>query len=145
MARRFRFRPGNRFERIVIGTIAALALVAFLVTEAQSERLAMTLAVRNMRSGLQWAIAEHLVRGKDNRMGELVGANPIEFLGRSGETAKLSSRWRFDAQHQEVVYRPLITLAFGGSSELRWRVVGRTEPDGRVADVRLVEVPPRAD
>lgn len=130
---------------MVVGTIAALALVAFVVTEAQSERLAMTLAVRNMRSGLQWAVAEHLVRGKDNRMGDLVGANPIEFLGRNAEFARLSSRWHFDARHREVVYRPLITLAFGGSSELRWRVVGRTEPDGRVMDVRLVEVPPRTD
>ena len=130
---------------MVVGAIAALAVVAFLVTEAQSERLAMTLAVRHMRSGLQWAVAEHLLRGKDNRLGELVGANPIDFLGLGGENARLSSRWSFDGEHREVVYRPRITLAFGGSSELRWRIMGTTEADGRVMDVRLVEAPPREE
>ena len=128
---------------MVVGAIAALAFIGFLVAEAQSERLAMTLAVRNMRSGLQWAVAEHLLRGKDNRLGELVDANPIDFLGRGGENAKLSSRWQFDGEHHEIVYRPRITLAFGGSSELRWRIMGTTEPDGRVMGVRLVEVPSR--
>lgn len=143
MARIFRIVSG--FERSVILAMAGIVAVVFLVMEAQSERLEMTLAVRYMRSGLQWSISEHLMRGRDNQMGELVGANPIDFIGRGGEVRKLSSRWSFDGRHRELVYRPRMSLAFGGSDQLRWRVVGITGPDARVMGVRLVEVPPREE
>ena len=133
------------FERAVILAMAGIVAIVFLVMEAQSERLEMTLAVRYMRSGLQWTIAEHLMRGRDNQMGELVGANPIGFIGRGGEVRKLPARWGFDDRHRELVYRPRLKLAFGGSDELRWRVIGVTGTDGRVMGVRLVEVPPREE
>lgn len=134
--------PGTRFARFELAVIAAIALVAgivFLAVEAQSERLAMTLAIRNMRSGLRLAVAERLMRGEDAQIARIAAANPLDFLG-PREGGAPDARWQFDAGRGELVYRPRIRAAFGGSDELRWRIDATPAANGRIVGLRLVEV-----
>ena len=135
----------SRFELAVIAVIVAIAGIVFVAVEAQAERLEVTLAIRNMRSGLQLAMAQRLMRGEEDRMSELEGANPLDFLGLPG--AKYDApggRWQFDAKRHELIYRPGISVAFGGRAELRWSIEARRGPNGRVSDLRLREAPPDA-
>ena len=133
----------SRFELAVIAVVAGIIVLAMLVTEAQSERLAMTLAIRNMRTGLQLAMAEKLMRGEDKSMGELAETNPLELIGQpNGSSSGAIGDWQFDTRRHELIYRPLITMAFEGRSELRWHIAGVPGPSGRVTGLRLVEVSP---
>ncbi|CAG4885207.1 conserved protein of unknown function [Georgfuchsia toluolica] len=132
----------SRFELAVIAVVAGIFLLAMLVTEAQSERLAMTLAIRNMRTGLQLAMAEKLMRGEDKSMGTLAETNPLELIGRPNGGSGAKGDWQFDARRHELVYRPLIPMAFEGRSELRWHIVGISGPGGGVTGLRLAEVAP---
>ena len=101
----------------------------------------MTLAIRNMRTGLQLAMAEKLMRGEDKSMVELAGTNPLELIGQpNGGGAR--GDWQFDAERHELVYRPMIALAFEGRNELRWHIAGIPGSGGRVTGLRLVEVSP---
>ena len=135
----------SRFELAVIAVVAGIAVLAILVTEAESERLAMTLAIRNMRTGLQLAMAEKLMRGEDNSIAELAGTNPLDFIGQSnGSGSGVRGDWQFDARRHELVYRPMIALAFDGRNELRWHIAGISGPGGKAAGLRLVEVLPAA-
>lgn len=131
----------SRFELVVIAIVAGIIVLAVLVTEAQSERLAMTLAIRNMRTGLQLAMAEKLMRGEDKSMGELAETNPLELIGQSSGSG-VRGDWQFDARRHELVYRPLIAMAFEGRKELRWHIAGIPGPGGRVMGLRLVEIAP---
>lgn len=120
-------------------------MLAMLATEAQSERLAMTLAIRNMRTGLQLAMAEKLMRGEDKSIADLAETNPLELIGQpDGGEIGARGDWKFDAERHELVYRPNISMAFGGSSELRWHIAGIPGPNGRVTGLRLLEVGPSA-
>lgn len=130
-----------RFDLAVIAAIALIAGIVFLAVEAQSERMAVSLAIRNMRSGLQWAMAQRLMRSEEDKIAELVGANPLDFLGPVGAEIP-NARWQFDAKRRELIYRPAIQAAFGGMGELRWRIDGVPAANARVTGLRLVEVPP---
>lgn len=131
----------TRFELAVLAAIALIAGIVFLAVEAQSERLAVSLAIRNMRSGLQWAMAQRLMQGEEDKIAGLAGANPLDFLGPPEGDAP-NTRWRFDERRGELVYRPRLAVAFGGRSELRWRINAVPAAQGRVTGLRLVEVPP---
>jgi hypothetical protein len=114
-----------------------------IVGEAQSERLAMTLAIRNMRSGLQLATAEKLIRGEENRLPELLAKNPLEFIGqRDGRGSGAWGDWQFDRERHELVYRPMVSWAFESRGEIRWRIAAIPGPGGRLSGLRLVEVSP---
>lgn len=138
-----RLRIISRFELAVIGVVVAIVALAILVFEAQSERMAMTLAIRNMRTGLKLAIAEKLMYGDDAGITALAKVNPMEFLGRQdGSGSGAWGDWQFDGQRRELVYRPTMSLAFEGRDELRWRIEGTAGPSGRLVGLRLVEVLP---
>ena len=125
---------------LVFAGIIGLAGLAIVVTEAQSERLAMTLAIRNMRTGLQLAMAEKILRGEENQIPDLALRNPLEFLGGPNPgQGGVWGNWQFDEPNHELVYRPMIALAFDGNSELRWHIVGVAGQGGRVTGLRLEE------
>ena len=86
------------------------------------------------------------MRGEENRIPELAVANPLEFLGRQdGSGSSAWGDWQFDTSHHELVYRPMIAMAFDGRHELRWHIEGTPGPGGRVNGMRLVEMsPPQA-
>ena len=128
-------------------TIVALAAALLLVlneTQATMEQAQVEILVRNMRTGLQVAIGEKLIRGEDNRLGELLAANPIGFLSRPpegyiGESPRPdgSGSWRFDPQSRLLEYRPRHPGAFGGRKELRWRLAAAGTAAGRPVGLRL--------
>lgn len=133
----------SRFEWSIIAIVTGIAVLVMVVVEAQAERLAMTLAIRNMRSGLQLAMAEKLMRGEENRIPELAAANPLELIGQpDGSGSSAWGDWQFDSRRHELVYRPLIALAFDGRHELRWRIEGTPGSGGRLSGLRLVEMSP---
>jgi hypothetical protein len=127
----------------IIALAAALALV-LNETQATMEEAQVDIIVRNMRTGLQVAIGERLIRGEDNRLGELLTANPIRFLnhapeGYIGEStlADGSGSWRFDPEKRVLEYRPRHRGAFGGQEALRWRLQAAGTPAGRTVGLRL--------
>ena len=131
----------SRFEWTVIVAVIGVALASMAATEAQSERLAVTLTIRNIRTGLRLAVAEKLMHGEEDRMAELLDKNPLDFIEQPVDGSNNTwGDWRYDARHHELIYRPLITLAFDDGTALRWRIEASPEPGGRMNGVRLVDV-----
>ena len=141
---RRRQRGINRIDFAVI--VALVAALGYGLNEALAtlEEARVDIVVRNMRSGLQVAIGERLMRGQDNRLGELLAANPLKFLAELpeayvGETARQdgAGTWRFDPESRSVEYRPRHPGAFEGRRELRWRVLAVGTAAGRPVGLRL--------
>jgi hypothetical protein len=140
-------RRQRGISRVGFATIVALAAaLGFVLNETQAtiEEARVNIIVRNMRTGLQVAIGEHLIRGEDNRLGELLAANPLEFLrkvpeGYVGETAVPdgAGTWRFDPTARRLEYRPRHPGAFDGRRELRWRLLAVGTVAGRPVGLRL--------
>ena len=130
---------------VLFGILAGALLARLVGIEQAAERTEVDLAVRNMRVGLQLAIGERLMRGQEERLAELVGANPIDFLGRlplgyRGETTEPDGpgTWRFDPASHILAYRPRQPEAFGGNEELRWRMATQQATSGgRIQGLRL--------
>ena len=139
--------PPDTISRSGFLTIAALLAILALVlneTQATLEEAQVDIIVRNMRTGLQVAIGEHLMRGQDNRLGELLTENPIRFLNRPpqgyvGESTapEGSGCWRYDPDSRVLEYRPRHPGAFGGREQLRWRLAAIGVAAGRPAGLRL--------
>lgn len=139
--------PNDTISRSgVLAIVAAAALLLLVLNETQAtmEEAQVDIIVRNMRTGLQVAIGEHLIRGQDNRLGELLAANPIGFLahppqGYVGESTQPdgTGSWRFDPEAKVLEYRPRHPGAFGGRKELRWRLAAAGIIAGRPAGLRL--------
>lgn len=138
----------NKFEfalvAALLGILAAVLLDRLIDIQVEAERLEVSLTVRNMRTGLQLAIGERLMQGRDNTLGELLAANPVEFLDRhpsgyEGESASpgAAGSWRFDPDKRVLEYRPRRQEAFGGRAALRWRLVAKGVAGTRVQGLRL--------
>lgn len=128
---------------IVLALLGGLGHV-LVQAQAEMELAQVSIIVRNIRSGLQIAIGERLMRGEDTRLAELLQANPLRFLGRQpegyiGETAVAdgAGSWRFDPTTRLLEYRPRHPDAFGGRSELHWRVDATGIAAGRPIGMRL--------
>ncbi|MDP2809819.1 MAG: hypothetical protein Q8O34_06680 [Rhodocyclaceae bacterium] len=144
-----RQRGANKFEFAIIvaifGVLATALLVRLNVIQAEVERTEVDLTVRNIRTGIQLAMGEHIMRGEEERISEVAQASPIDFLGHRprgfNETAnapEASGQWAYDARRRELAYQPRLPGAFDGAAELRWRYVARIDASGRTVGVSLV-------
>lgn len=132
----------------VIGALAAVLLDRLAAMEREAERVEVDLTVRNIRVGLRLAVGERLMRGQEDRMGELLAANPVGFLGRlprgyaedPGAAARPGA-WRFDPATRMLAYRPRQPEAFGNLTELRWRLDAQGARGGRIVGIRLESLP----
>ncbi len=133
--------------------LAAFLLEALAEAEERSEKLMVELTFRNMRTGLQLAKGEAMLRGRRQDIPNWVGANPVRWLdgappGYRGNCGSLAhelekGEWCFDEALRELVYRPRnvshLRLAQPGEKArlLRWRVVAIPAASGGAIDVRV--------
>jgi hypothetical protein len=125
---------------LIIAALIATLLMALAEAQERSEKLIVEVTYRNMRTGLQLAMGQAMMRGNDHEIAEWVGSNPLRWLGREpegylgecdsrGTQALAEGAWCFDRERRELVYRPRHTrhLRLPGESEgkkiLRWRVM----------------------
>lgn len=125
---------------LILGALALFLLRALNEVEGQAERQAVDLTLRNMRTGMQFAMAEALMRQRESEIAEWVGSDPTRWLevppaGYRGECSADERRdltegaWCFAREGRELVYRPRNTKYLRGvddgqpCSELAWRVV----------------------
>lgn len=131
----------------VIGVLAHALLDRLVELEREGERTEVDLAVRNMGVGLRLAVGERLMRGQEDRLPELLEANPVSFLGRlprgyaAGGEEPGAGSWRFDPATRVLSYRPRQPEAFGGHPELRWKMDAQGLIAGRVAGIQLKRLP----
>ena len=127
-------------------TLALVFADRILDAKEAGERAVVELTVRNMRVGLQLAVAEAVMEGRERETRGWAGTNPVRWLatppvgyvgecGQPGPQGLGDGEWCFDVPRRELIYRPRNTrhLAVAGAAEanglLRWRV-GLTPPDG---------------
>lgn len=145
----------NWFQSAVLLLILGLVLLALLSTlneaKEQAERQIVDLTIRNMRTGMQLAMGEALMRQREREMASWVGSNPVQWLATSPagyrgdcsaeESGDLSGgEWCFERDRRELVYRPRQVEYLQGAegksqqqcSQLSWRVA-RT-PGNEVSD-----------
>lgn len=157
--------------QVVIAVMAVLALVVLeRLQEIQeaSEKTLVETTLRNISSGLRYAMAEDIIHGEEGRIAERAGSNPVRWLehppaGYVGEHPGLPAPlphggWFFDTTRRELCYLPLLDrhlVIAGGEHLLRWRIESsgeardssdsRDSPDPhapvRVAAVRVAAVP----
>ena len=150
----------SQFEfLLVVAIISLLSLVALNRLQEIQELSEMTVVdatLRNISSGLRYAMAEYIIHGEERRIAELVGSNPVRWLehppaGYLGEYAAAPERlargaWFFDATRRELCYRPILdehlVIASGGQL-LCWRIESSGNPRvmDRVGAVRVVAEP----
>ncbi len=129
----------------ILGILAAVLLTRLNTIEADLERIEVDLTVRHIRSGIQVAIGEHIMRGEEHRIAEIAQASPVDFLGElprrfnEGLTAEASGQWAYDPNRRELSYLPRIPSAFGGAEKLRWRYESRLDRSGKTVGISLVK------
>ncbi len=129
----------------IFGVLAAVLMQRLSAIQSAAERTEVDLTVRNIRVGIQLAIGEHIMRGEEQRIGEVAQASPVDFLGHRprgfnaiATEPEASGEWAYDRLRRELAYRPRQPQAFGGAEELRWRYVARIDPSGRTVGASLV-------
>ncbi|CAB1367596.1 hypothetical protein [Denitratisoma oestradiolicum] len=143
----------SKFEFAVIVTLVGLLSLSLntrlKALEEEGERTEVELTVRNMRVGLQLAIGERIMRGEESRLAELVGANPVSFLGHvprhymEGDgSGAAPGVWWFDPDSRALGYRPRQPEAFAGMAMFRWQVRAKGELGGKVVGLRLERIAP---
>ena len=141
---------------LAVAVITVLALVALeRLQEVQevSEKTVVDSTLRNISSGLRYAMSEHIIHGEEFRIAELIGSNPVRWLaqppeGYHGEFAAAPERlpdgaWFFDTTRRELCYRPKLDRHLeieGGAHQLCWRIESASASPGAVAAVRVVAV-----
>lgn len=143
----------SKFEFAVIVALIGLVSLSLITRleelEKEGERTEVELTVRNMRVGLQLAIGERIMRGEEPRLAELVGANPVVFLGHTPRryqegdgSAAAPGVWWFDPDSRTLGYRPRQPEAFTGVAMFRWQVRAQGALGGKVVGLRLERVAP---
>jgi hypothetical protein len=140
----------------IIGVVAAVLLGAVLYYEELGEKTEVELTVLNIRAGLRYQVADHIMKGRTNELLALDGSNPVQWLERpparyAGERrcAGLETiergEWCFDPDRKELRYRPrLHSYLSPDLYVLRWRVVPvfGTTGSRSVDSLALVNVEP---
>ena len=125
---------------LMLGALALILLRSLNEVEEQAERQMVELTLRNMRTGMQFAMAEAIMPQHEGEIAAWAGSDPTRWLevppvGYRGECSPEGRRnlpegaWCFDSEHQELVYRPRNTKQLHGfvegqqCSQLAWRVV----------------------
>ena len=142
---------------VIITFVAIVGLNRFAYVEEFSEMTVVEATVRNVRSGLRYAMAEKVIQGEEIRIAEFLGTNPVEWLtvppaGYVGELPQAPGAlgrgtWAFDRASRELVYRPRLALHLtveAAEPVLRWRIepTGGRDLAGRMGGVRVVSVVP---
>ncbi|MBI5108714.1 MAG: hypothetical protein HZA62_08190 [Rhodocyclales bacterium] len=130
----------------IFGVLAALLLQRLALIEEDTERVEVDLTIRNIRTGIQLAIGERIMRGEEDRLAEVAAASPVDMLGKhprgfvAERAASAAGEWAYDPQRRELSYLPRQPQAFGNADELRWRYVARTDANGKVFGASLVRL-----
>jgi hypothetical protein len=150
---------------VILLVIAALALGVLSALDDMKERaekLGLELTLRNMRTGMQLAMVDAMMRQRAPEIATWVGGNPIAWLGsdpdgylgacaRAGRQFLPAGAWCFDEERRELAYRPRrvehLRLRPGGGggkcTELSWRVAPVLEAGSSgVAGLRLEAASP---
>ena len=126
---------------VVLGLLATGLLWSLDDASERAERQSVELTIRNMRTGMQLAMGEALMRQREREIASWVGGNPVDWLNTSlaryrGECTEEERRslsggeWCFERSRRELVYHPrhidhLREQSEGRSlpcSQLSWRV-----------------------
>lgn len=156
------YYAGSRWLQSAVFFLIVAALVLVLLramneVEAQAERQAVELTLRNMRTGMQFAMAEALMRQRESDMAAWARSNPVRWLevppaGYRGECTVDERRdlpegaWCFERESQELLFRPRNTkqlrrLDDGRQcSQLVWQVtqIADHAPSSGLVGVRIV-------
>lgn len=127
---------------VIIGLFALGLLWALSDAKERAEEQVVELTIRNLRTGMRFAISEALMQQRENQIASWVSSNPVRWLGSPPigyrgecpvrERKELSGgEWCFGRETGELVYRPhnidhLRVLPEGRGrhcSQLSWRVV----------------------
>jgi len=135
---------------VILVVLAAVLLVRLTAIEAEAERTEVNLTVRNIRVGIQLAIGERIMRGEEDRIGEVAQASPVDFAVAysgdrphsfsAGRFPEAPGQWAYDPASRELAYRPRLPEAFDGVEELRWRYVARFDASGKAVGAALVRL-----
>jgi hypothetical protein len=131
---------------VVVGALAVGLLRALNDALERAERQVVELTLRNMRTGMQLAMGEAMMRQREGEIAAWAGSNPMRWLDSppegyrgectAGESRDLSGgQWCFDRVGRQLVYRPrasdhLRVLAAGAAlrcNQLRWHVARAPE------------------
>jgi hypothetical protein len=138
-----KIRAGGRsiLELVIVlsvaGVLALVLIDRLAVFQEYGEKAAMELAVRNMRSGLRYRVADLMNRDRMRDADQILQDNPISWL--EGPPANylgelrdpppdriVPGSWYFDATQHELVYLPrhrrFMKPARPGDYAIRWRV-----------------------
>lgn len=130
----------------IFGLLAAIVLVRLEIVEAEAERTAVDLVLRNVRVGMQLAVGERIIQGEEHRIADILTANPLDFLaqrppvGDAPGLPPVMGAWTYDHRSHELRYHPRQARAFDDGKKLRWRLVPRIDSAGRTVGVALDEV-----
>ena len=130
----------------IFGLLAAILLVRLEGVEAEAERTAVDLVLRNVRVGVQLAVGERIMQGEESRIAEILAANPLVFLAQRPPVADANGAspamgaWTYDNRARELRYHPRQARAFDDARRLRWRLVPRIDSAGRTVGAALEEV-----
>lgn len=127
---------------VIVGGLAAILMAVLQGAQDSQERLVVALTVRNMRSGMQMAVGEALMHGRQREIADWIGGNPVAWLaappsgygGACGVPAAATltaGAWCFDATTRALLYKPRKAAALHGAlasqppcTVLTWRVAG---------------------
>ncbi|MEW6165270.1 MAG: prepilin-type N-terminal cleavage/methylation domain-containing protein [Pseudomonadota bacterium] len=124
---------------VIFGILATILLDRLVALEHETERLEVDLTLRHIHIGLKLAIGERIMRGEENRIPELLDADPLDFLDQQkvsvGGTA--AGSWRYEPGRRILHYRPRQPEAFDGRDMLAWHFTGYRDELGRTVGLRL--------
>ncbi|MDO9067127.1 MAG: hypothetical protein Q7W05_01565 [Deltaproteobacteria bacterium] len=143
----------SKFEFLVIiaviGFISWLGLERLTYLQVLGEKTAVEATILNIQTGLRYAMAERVIRGEEQRIAEMGGSNPVQWLEKPpqdyvGECAgeHAAGSWCFDLRSRELRYRPRLDLGLQPPRPkpgvLSWRI----ERAAGAASVRIVLLSP---
>ncbi len=102
---------------VLLGALALGLLWALDDASERAERQVVELTLRNMRTGMQLAMGEALMRQREGEIASWAGSNPVHWLaappaGYRGECSADESRdlsggeWCFERASRQLAYRP---------------------------------------
>lgn len=141
----------SKFEFLIVIVICSVLATVLLThidqTRADAEHAEVDLTLRHMRIGLQMAVSELVMAGKDDDVRGLGQRNPFRYLesmpkGYEGERSVPlhAGGWVYDPVQSMVLYRPRMPAAFEGRLVLRWQLRARAASTEKMSGWRIESV-----